>query len=276
MLVHFHIFKNSGTTIEHALKRQLGKRFQRFDTPGDEPAIVQSEFAQRIEENPDIRAFSSHSIRLPVPSLDGVSVAPLVFVRHPVLRLKSIYKWLRATQLKRGLRRMLGVSLGTVAHPLVQAADSASNFSDWLAIVLDSPEGVALVANAQTRILSARYGELPSRTGRDENGVPLFDLQRAKINLGSVDMLARTEHFMSDTTAFEPFLRSLGLPLDFRGVKPKNVTDPDRDLPVEWRLGELHRTIGEELFGAIHAVLQQDLALYDWVGSHLDERERSG
>src|SRR5262249_10894079 len=48
-----------------------------------------------ILDNPNLAALSSHTLTLPVPEIEGVEIFPILFVRHPLDRLKSAYEFER-------------------------------------------------------------------------------------------------------------------------------------------------------------------------------------
>jgi hypothetical protein len=90
VIVHYHIFKNAGTSVDHLLKKNFGAQWISFD--GDSPGNVFStqELEQTINREQDKVAFSSHQIVPPLPEIAG-TVYPIVFVRDPIDRIKSAY-----------------------------------------------------------------------------------------------------------------------------------------------------------------------------------------
>lgn len=90
IVVHYHIFKNAGTSVDHLLRKNFGEKWQTFD--GDSPGhiITTEELEKTIASSPDKLAFSSHQIVPPLPEVDG-EVYPIVFLRDPIDRIKSAY-----------------------------------------------------------------------------------------------------------------------------------------------------------------------------------------
>ncbi len=95
-LLHFHIFKNGGSTLDWILKRNFGEQFREFHGPSSESTLFAPSIAKMLEENPGFSAFSSHHFRFPVEGIDNV--VPLSFVRHPLDRVPSIYEQERRAQ----------------------------------------------------------------------------------------------------------------------------------------------------------------------------------
>ena len=91
VIVHYHTFKNSGTSFDELLTANYQDAHLCFDGPFPYTLFNQQELLKVIRRNPNKIAFSSHSIRLPVPTdLEHNAIAAL-FVRHPILRIRSVY-----------------------------------------------------------------------------------------------------------------------------------------------------------------------------------------
>ena len=91
VIVHHHIFKNAGTTFERVLDENYGDKHLSFDGPFTFSHISQDQLAAIIERHPSHVAFSSHQIHLPAPSSLSFRAIPVVFVRHPLLRIRSVF-----------------------------------------------------------------------------------------------------------------------------------------------------------------------------------------
>ncbi len=93
VICHYHIYKNSGTSFDLLLEQNFGDRHICFDGPFPFFIIDQEQLTRVIERKRGVIALSSHQIQLPVPvSLDFL-VLPVVFIRHLMLRVQSIYKF---------------------------------------------------------------------------------------------------------------------------------------------------------------------------------------
>jgi len=91
VLLHYHIFKNAGTTIEEALERSFGAEFSRIETPNSEGLVYHPDILRFLDQNPRVKAISSHQIRHPVPAAPGFLFLDVCILRHPVDRVRSIY-----------------------------------------------------------------------------------------------------------------------------------------------------------------------------------------
>ena len=90
IIVHYHLFKNAGSSVDQLLKKNFQEKWSAFDgsTPGS--VITTRELEDRINSEPDSIAFSSHQIVPPLPQIEA-NVYPIVFIRDPIDRIKSAY-----------------------------------------------------------------------------------------------------------------------------------------------------------------------------------------
>ncbi len=94
IILHNHLFKNAGTSIDEILKRNFGDRWvsREFDSAG---AANTADVTRWIEAHPRAIAFSTHTLIGPLPRIDGVRIVPVVMLRDPVDRIGSAYRFER-------------------------------------------------------------------------------------------------------------------------------------------------------------------------------------
>jgi hypothetical protein len=252
VICHYHIYKNSGTTFDRILTRNFGDRHLCFDGPFPYFSINQQELLKVIQRNPDVVAFSSHQITLPVPTALDINVLPAVFVRHPLLRIQSIYSFKRAEK--------DGTDTSRNAEQMA--------FDEWCRHCLGHPREVTLVSNAQTRMLGAVTGE-SALAQRTKTGM-VYDFHQALRNLRTVDLLARTEYFDADVGRFPALLAAHGIELSVEDTTPANVTVDDLGKSLQERLQQLRESVPGALYEALVAANEQDLALYEQACRRLD------
>jgi hypothetical protein len=95
VLLHYHLFKNAGTSVDQLLRQNfpggwVTREFGERDRDAHRAAL-----ARWIRDEPQAIAFSTHTGMLPPPALEGVEVIPLLFVRHPIDRIVSAYTFER-------------------------------------------------------------------------------------------------------------------------------------------------------------------------------------
>ena len=82
ILLHFHIFKNAGSTIEWLLEKNFPKKNLSIDgeSPGE---IIQMEQINYIlEKKTAIKTISSHQIRYPIPKNTRFNFIPILFLNQ--------------------------------------------------------------------------------------------------------------------------------------------------------------------------------------------------
>lgn len=90
VIIHCHIFKNAGTTFDYSLERNFGHAFlaHHDDEKMKNGAEYMGLFLQR---HPDIKAFSSHHIRFPLPAILNTRLLPALIIRHPIDRIGAVF-----------------------------------------------------------------------------------------------------------------------------------------------------------------------------------------
>jgi hypothetical protein len=95
VLLHYHFFKNAGTTIEEILAYSFFENYARLDTEDFDGAVSQEQLVTFLERNPKTKAISSHQFRYPVPQVPGYIFFDLCFLRDPIDRIRSMYDYFR-------------------------------------------------------------------------------------------------------------------------------------------------------------------------------------
>lgn len=99
ILLHGHIFKNAGSTLDWSLRRSFGPAFCEHR---DDAAMCESPAAALAAAvaDPSIKALSSHNLPSPPPHPVGIEFHSLFLLRHPVERVLSVYAFERRQQVE--------------------------------------------------------------------------------------------------------------------------------------------------------------------------------
>jgi Sulfotransferase family len=227
VLVHYHIFKNGGTTIESILEREFPRGFATLH--GESPAALldAGDLASFLRNHPDVAAVSSHHLRYPKPAIRNTVVFDCCFLRHPLDRLESLYRYLRKIK--------SDDPLSCRAHRL--------SVKDFLReLVNESPH---IVSNIQVTQLACA-----SAFTRPANGE---DLDQASTILREMAVPGLMDMYDESLAAAEYFLRPAFPALALEYI-PQNISRPPQ-------VGVSHPQSREtQLVGLWGAELYEDLA----------------
>jgi SAM-dependent methyltransferase len=95
IIIHYHLFKNAGTSVDAILRQNFGAAWTSREYPPRSTPDAAREF---LLANPHITALSSHTLPLPPPGIPDAEILPILFIRHPLDRLKSAYLFEREQQ----------------------------------------------------------------------------------------------------------------------------------------------------------------------------------
>ena len=178
IILHYHLFKNAGTSLDRILQKNFPGRWVTREFPrnaGDNSAMV----AEWIAATPEAVAFSSHTMLGPVPQVDGVRILSVLFLRDPVARIVSAYNFERKQD------------ADTVGARLAKENDLEGYVRARLAI-----PGDRQCRNFQVnRLASMVPGDTP-------------ELDRAKQALDLLTFIGRVETFAESMARFEAVVRA--------------------------------------------------------------------
>lgn len=235
LIIHYHLFKNAGTSIDEVLQQNFGKRWaeQEFEGSGKPRSNVDAVTAY-LQSNPDLIALSSHTALLPPPRLQNVTIIPILFVRHPIDRLRSAYAFQRQQQ------------VDTMGARLAKDHD----FPTYLRRLLLRPRNQA--CNFQASRLAHC---VPSRVGTERD--------RALRALNRLPFVGLVEAYEKSLQRLSEIIR-VHIP-DFAAVTLRRNATPDRQSTLEQRLAAIENELGSAFFEEICAVNDIDLKIYEIV-----------
>jgi len=95
VFIHNHIFKNAGSTVDHVFER-AGFANTRIEATPEAPTVYPRMILDAVARDPSIEYVSSHVLRAPrPPDQEHLGFIDITFLRHPVERLQSIWRYSR-------------------------------------------------------------------------------------------------------------------------------------------------------------------------------------
>lgn len=235
VIFHCHLFKNAGTSVDHVLKSAFGEAWNEQEFPGGTANESNADFVlSHIVANTRFTVFSSHTGNWFLDFNLGprLQVFPIIFLRHPILRIESAYKF---------ERQQTDVTAGS---QLAKEVDLA----EYIRTRLDRTADYALT-NFQAR----RLAFFASRDVADIETSAFSAMER-------LPFIGLVEDFGGSMQRMEAYLKP-HFP-NFEGfVTQKNVTS-DGQSSVDEKLGRIRDQIGDELMERLVAANRIDIELY--------------
>jgi len=244
VLVHYHLFKNGGTTIESILEREFPDRFATLHGSHRDSVLDGEHLAAFLEEHPDIGAVSSHHLRYPLPTVRNIVLFDCCFLRHPLARIHSFYSHFRRMNSDDSLSRMAN-------------EQSPRSFVKWLADQLPN-----MVSEVQVQLL-ANGGVFRRPADRD-------DLARAVQVMKQMSMPGLVEMFDESLVVAEYFLRPAFPALNLEYVA-RNVSDPAAQ-ELSTQADRVKNIWGVDLYQELVRLNQLDLELHKATAQEITRR----
>ena len=94
IIIHYHLFKNAGTSIDLMLEDSFGSDWIQYDEiTGKHGKMLPSHFVEYILDNKNYKAISSHRLVPPIISHKHLNVFPIILIRNPIDRAFSAYQF---------------------------------------------------------------------------------------------------------------------------------------------------------------------------------------
>jgi hypothetical protein len=238
VILHYHIFKNAGSTIDYALARNFGEGFVEFHGVHDDAQLLAEDVLPLVACDLSVQAVTSHHIRYPKPAMRGVHFIDVCFIRHPLDRIRSLYHYGR----KQDPRTWLG--------GLAQEYDEAA----FIAYLVDHAPHAVNDVQINFLVNGGFYARPPGAADRDE-ACAIIDRVCA---LGVVDL------FDVSMVAMERYLRPMFPSLSMAYVR-QNVSTPRshaEEPGTEAITTACRQAWGDALYAKVFALNEQDLRLY--------------
>lgn len=239
IILHHHIFKNAGSTVDAALERQFPGAVGGIE--GDTPrSILEPEalFAF-IRDNPGLKVVTSHQARPLLTTPEDLDIFPVLFLRHPLDRALSVYEF----------ERRQDPASGPGA-----AMASRSGFRDYVRWRLEPGHG-AVIRNYQTLFLSARTGDMRTISAEED------DLVRAMAALRRLPVFGLVEQFDESMKRLAAALHARHGEVELGSTKAVNQTI-GRLNSLEARLEQIREDLGPDTYADLRGQNALDLDLH--------------
>lgn len=247
LVVHHHIFKNAGCSVDRMLESAFGDRWASLEGPTPTSLLRPSDLSAFVKAHPKVVAVSSHLLRPPAPV--GLCVLPVVLIRHPLDRSFSVYSHLRRSPVS-------GQQSGAVAQ-----RTSFPQFVDWC--LSHKALGGMVIADYQVIHLSQasfRNGHIYKAVATEE------DLQHAICYLSGVPCFGTVDRFDAAMARLRQAAGNIGLPI-VAATAVENVT-AGRPYDLEERLSIAQHELGPTLYSRYLGENELDYRLYEWACLH--------
>jgi hypothetical protein len=235
LLIHYHLFKNAGTSVDAILRRNFGNRWINTEFPPRSQEDHQAAIRRFIADDPHLAAISSHTLMLPVPRIEGVEILPILFVRHPLDRMRSAYEFERRQDAT------------TVGSRLARENDLAGYIRARLAIPGDRACRDFQVA----RLAMA----LPASEGSEA--------ERALAAAERLPFVGLVEAFQDSVQRLRQLVRPMFS--NFQCFDAWENSTKGRQRTLEQRLADIREELGEECFAMVIKANKGDVTLYETV-----------
>jgi hypothetical protein len=237
VILHYHIFKNAGTTIDSILQNNFGAGFAYLHGQTHDSMVTNADLFDFLLAHPEIKALSSHHLRFPKPESDTLFFFDAIFLRHPLDRLRSMYDFYRNMTEENG-------------DPLAKHAKHL-DLGRFIALLLTRYPH--LVNDSQVNCLarSGFYTRPPSRA----------DLEKAHRIVADAAIPGVVDILEISLKAAEYYLRPAFGPLKLEGQR-QNVS-PDRAESLDIRLQRMEQACGREIYQTLLDMNSLDLELLE-------------
>jgi hypothetical protein len=233
VILHYHLFKNAGTSVDRLLEANFGERWVSREFEPRSPAQHLREVEHWLQVHPQAVAFSSHTIELPPPEVPGVRLLPIVLLRHPIDRIASVYAF---------ERRQGGQGFGAVLA-------RNTSLAGYIEVRL------SLVHDRQCRDFHV------GRLGRMFRASEGHEVERAMRALHSLPFIGLVEQFDASMERLAALVQPHQPEFHASGIVANSSRDHAR--PLAERLLQIRDEIGAERYAALLAANARDLALYE-------------
>ncbi len=235
VLVHYHLFKNAGSSVDRILRKSFKQKWKAFDSSKASNVLSSKELGDFLELNQDVKAVSSHQARPPLP-FDYCY--PIVFLRHPIDRIRSVYEFVKRDS--------------SQPNHLIAVEQGFPGYIKWA--LENNLGGRKVIKNFQVMYLSNASFK-PDKPVREH-------LEQAKKVLVDWQIFGIVRRFNDSLSLFKHHYKDYFPEVDWSPIKV-NVTNHSYTSDSE-EVIKVRELLGNELYKDILAENLLDMELYDF------------
>jgi hypothetical protein len=233
-IFHFHFYKNAGSSFDSILRdnfinQWVEKEFANLEK--DSKNVI-----NWIKNSNELNCFSSHTAKLDIINSPELNIFPVLFVRHPIDRIASVYKYEKIQQSQHW------------EHVLAKNSSMREYIQARLAI-----EGDAQCRNFHIHRLAETFRfELSNES--------IF--QKAARAVDQLPFIGVVEKFQDSLNTLSSALEREGhINLKFIEVRENSTSSGDKNLIT--RLQEIENELGKDFYEYLNEINKEDILIYE-------------
>jgi hypothetical protein len=234
-IIHYHLFKNAGTSVDEMLRRNFGSHWTEQEFPAENGRSNCDSVAEFLRDRPELVALSSHTALLPIPQLVGELIVPILFLRHPIMRISSAYAFEKRQD------------ADTFGARLAKQAD----FRAYVETLLAAP-GNRSARNFQTY-----------RLAFNEPGTTETELERAMRTIRTLPFVGLVEAYSESLNRFEQLVKPY-FP-NFKALFVRENVSRTEDDTLDEELANIRRQLGDDLYSRLLENNRKDCEVFNEV-----------
>jgi hypothetical protein len=247
LLIHYHIFKNAGTSFEWTLQQALGTRVHTYDSPAPYGILSPDDIINYVASMPEAEAIFSHQAVFPAPKIRSREIFTSILIRDPIARIRSIY----AFEHRQG---------GSTPGSLKARELDFKGYVEWR--LSTAP---AALCNYQVHFCSRTWST------RSDEKMGEIHLQEAIANLDRVNIVGTVERYC-EWLALAQAILSKAFPKISLSVTRQNVTGAGTPITEAAILDDLVKDLGQTLAEHLLQRNELDMCLHQVADALLTRR----
>lgn len=243
LFIHYHIFKNAGTSLGRALQDTFKGDMYFFDSGKPGGVVTNSMLVDFVVSNikNSPACLSSHQACLASSNVPGYQVIKFILLREPLRRFFSMYNYHKR------------ITPSLTQFDLMASQLSFKDFMKWLI-----QNAKVVRSNFQTNYCS----KIDSKV----KNITISEYMMAVENLHNADAVGTVERYNESLTLFNKVLNANQMAGKLKSYL-ENSSNQQND-----PMGYIHDQLGPELIGQIIELNEFDYKLYDYANSILDNK----